>query len=363
LQPAAEPEQELEREMVQADKEKVSQVDAKQTHQDTHSRKFTTTDYRKDVKTKDPVEILGIAMHPDSVKPTFQQLSENTLGLDFVDEGFLQYLMNRYPKGKVWYFDDGLYCCEGDAISSDDSDGIQLLMQAFRGIRQLLFAPLKDPVDIKRLAGCFVWSARVRPMLTNADLPSLDTFAHIVEAEISRIDTTAAVKQKESFMASVSHELRSPLHGILGAVELLLDSGLDNFQESMADTIRACGTTLHETLSSVLSYTKINQFERRRDHPRQNLRGLSPWSLENKDMAKPENSEGMLVCSNVAELCEEVVDVVLSGHRPDLAINLKIVYHDWNFLTEPGAASNYDEHYWKCPEVYIGRRTGDLFAC
>lgn len=92
LQPAAESEQELEREMVQADKEKVSQADAKQTHQDTHSRKFPSTDYRKDVKTKDPAEILGIAIHPDSVKPTFQQLSESTLGLDSVDEGFLQYL-------------------------------------------------------------------------------------------------------------------------------------------------------------------------------------------------------------------------------------------------------------------------------
>lgn len=103
------------------------------------------------------------------------------------------------------------------------------------------------------------------------------------------------------------------------------------------DTIRACGTTLHETLSSVLSYTKINQFERRRDHPQQSFRGLSPWSLKNKDLAQPEDSEGMFVCTNVAELCEEVVDVALSGHRSDLAISLEVGYCNWNFLTEPGA--------------------------
>lgn len=156
LQPAAEPEQELEREMVQADKEKASQADPEQALQNTHSWRFTSTDYRKDAEMDEPAEILGIAMHPDTVKPTFRQLSESTLGLGAVDEGSLQYLMEKYPQGKVWYSDDGPYSCEDDAISSDDSDYTQRLTRSFHGIRQLLFAPLRDPVDIKRLAGCFV---------------------------------------------------------------------------------------------------------------------------------------------------------------------------------------------------------------
>jgi hypothetical protein len=89
LQPAAEPEQELEREMVQANKEEVSQADSERMRETTHSRNFTSADYRKHVKTDNPVEILGIAMRSDTLKPTFQQLSESTLGLDCVDEGFL----------------------------------------------------------------------------------------------------------------------------------------------------------------------------------------------------------------------------------------------------------------------------------
>jgi signal transduction histidine kinase/CheY-like chemotaxis protein len=335
--PAAEPEQELEREMVQADKEQVSHGDSEQPHETTRLREFTSTDYRKHTKTESPAEILGIAMRPDTVKPKFQQISQSSAGLDSVNEGFLQYLMEKHPQSKIWYFDDGQCYCEGETLSSEESNDIDRLRHSFRGVRQLLFAPLRDPVDIKRLAGCFVWSTRVHPRLLGADLPSLDTFLHIVEAEISRNDTIAALKQKESFMASVSHELRSPLHGILGAVDLLIDGGLDNFQESLADTIRACGTTLHETLSSVLSFTKINQFERRRDHPRPNLSGLSPWSLKNKDLVEPEDTDGMLVCTNVAGLCEEVVEVALSGHASDLAITLEVAYCDWNFLTEPGA--------------------------
>ncbi|KAI1623865.1 hypothetical protein EDD37DRAFT_682123 [Exophiala viscosa] len=337
LHPAAEPEQEPEKEMAEANQDKVSAADAEDLQETASSRNFTSAEFRKHVRTHNPSEILGIAMQSETIKPAFQNLSPSTLGLDHVDEGFLQYLMGKFVDGQVWFFSDGPYCCQGHTVASDDTDDTKRLLQAFPGIRQLMFAPLKDPVDIKRLAGCFVWSTRTQPIFANDDLPSLDTFLHTVEAEISRIDTIAALKQKESFMASVSHELRSPLHGILGAVEFLVESGLDNFQESLADTIRACGTILHETLSSVLSFTKINQFERRRDDPRQNMPGMSPWSLENKDLARREDSEGMLVWTNIAELCEEIVEVVVSGDQSDLKISLDIAYRDWNFLTEPGA--------------------------
>jgi hypothetical protein len=131
LQPVAN-QQELECEIVQAYKKEVLQADSEQKHEITLSRKFTSTDYRH-VKTNNPVDILGIAMRPDTVQPTFQQLSDSTLGLDRVDEEFLQYVMEGYPQGKVWYLDDDQYCCEGGTISSDGSDDIQRLTHAFRG--------------------------------------------------------------------------------------------------------------------------------------------------------------------------------------------------------------------------------------
>ena len=96
-------------------------------------------------------------------------------------------------------------------------------------------------------------------------------------SEISRVDAIAAVKQQETFVSSVSHELRTPLHGILGSVEFLVETRLDDFQQGLAESIRSCGSTLHETLSSVLSYAKINQFERRRNKPVQRSIKESPW--------------------------------------------------------------------------------------
>lgn len=104
----------------------------------------------------------------------------------------------------------------------------------------------------------------------------------MVEAEVSRIDNVAATKQQESFVAFVSHELRTPLHGILGAAQFLSDSTVDLFQRSLVETIKSCGSTLHETLTSVLSYGKINQFGRLQEKPRRKEPEGSLWHLDNK---------------------------------------------------------------------------------
>jgi signal transduction histidine kinase len=81
-------------------------------------------------------------------------------------------------------------------------------------------------------------------------------------AECSRIDAMAADRQKGSFVGIVSHGLRSPLHGILASVEFLSDSDLTSFQESIVNTIDACGKTLLDTINHVLDFSKIKSLEK-----------------------------------------------------------------------------------------------------
>ena len=69
-------------------------------------------------------------------------------------------------------------------------------------------------------------------------------FCNSVLAEVSRLATLEADRQKSDFISSISHELRSPLHGILGSAEFLRETSCDAFQSSLIDTIRSCGTTL-----------------------------------------------------------------------------------------------------------------------
>lgn len=43
----------------------------------------------------------------------------------------------------------------------------------------------------------------------------LAAFCDVVMAEVSRLDTQMAEQAKTDFISSISHELRSPLHGML----------------------------------------------------------------------------------------------------------------------------------------------------
>lgn len=82
---------------------------------------------------------------------------------------------------------------------------------------------------------------------TQEDLTYLSSFGNSIITEISRLETVAADRAKGTFISSISHELRSPLHGVLGGIELLQGTQLDSFQEEMTTTIKMAGTTLLDT--------------------------------------------------------------------------------------------------------------------
>ncbi|KAH7072589.1 hypothetical protein FB567DRAFT_612160 [Paraphoma chrysanthemicola] len=317
------------------------------------TRVFTSPEYLRGVYVDRPAEILGIHTRERELKPLTTKISESTLGMVEVNEGHLQRLMDRYPEGNVWYFPEctnAIYPVKDDTPTKIDSqEEVRRLSSSFPGMKQLIFRPLNDPVSLKRLAGCFIWSMQTWPILTDSvDFSALQGFLHLVQAEICRIDTYAAMKQKETFVSSISHELRTPLHGILGAVQLFGDTGLDNFQTMLISTIKSCGSTLHETLSSVLSYAKINQFERRQVQSRQGRPLRSKWALTDKEgmAAGPDRDfEGLYMTVNIAMLCEEIVRMLESGllfsaskddYRTMVILNIR--YEDnWCFYTEPGA--------------------------
>jgi len=75
--------------------------------------------------------------------------------------------------------------------------------------------------------------------------------------EHARLEAERVARAKSAFLASMSHEIRTPLNGILGMVELLLDSELDNSQREAAETVRSSGRGLLQILNDVLDVSKI----------------------------------------------------------------------------------------------------------
>jgi signal transduction histidine kinase/CheY-like chemotaxis protein len=67
----------------------------------------------------------------------------------------------------------------------------------------------------------------------------------------------AANQAKSRLIATVSHEFRTPLNGILGLNELLLESKLTPEQESYAKGVRSSGTALLALVDDMLDFSKI----------------------------------------------------------------------------------------------------------
>ena len=67
----------------------------------------------------------------------------------------------------------------------------------------------------------------------------------------------APVKPKVDFLSMVSHELRSPLMGVLGMAELLSETELTVEQRQYTDTICSAGQALLSIINDVLDFSKI----------------------------------------------------------------------------------------------------------
>ncbi len=79
------------------------------------------------------------------------------------------------------------------------------------------------------------------------------------ERELSRAkaQAEAANEAKSRFLATMSHEMRTPLNGVLGMIGLLLGSSLTDRQRQQALLIRSSGQTLLAVLNDILDLTKI----------------------------------------------------------------------------------------------------------
>lgn len=66
-----------------------------------------------------------------------------------------------------------------------------------------------------------------------------------------------ATQLKEQFLANTSHELRTPMNGILGMATLLLDTKLDDDQREYALAVNQCANDLLTIINDILDVSQI----------------------------------------------------------------------------------------------------------
>lgn len=267
-------------------------------------------------------------------------------GLGTLLESDLGQLLRQFPKGKVIHFD-----AVGERIAStSDSDSsstsldkhgvsqerprrrtsversrpkraMDALRSAFPEARSVAFIPFWDYERSRWFAGCLCWTNNpLRPLIPEIDLIYFKVFGHTIMSELSRLDHAVTAEAKTSFAASVSHELRSPLHGILGTLQFLHGTALDSFQVNMLNSMSACGRTLLDTVDHVLDYSKIN--DTKRSTSTKTITGERTVRL----VAKARKSR-MSACSrkkgaaiDLALITEESIEAIFSGQTFNVTV-------------------------------------------
>src|SRR5712691_3181187 len=62
---------------------------------------------------------------------------------------------------------------------------------------------------------------------------------------------------KGTFLSNLNHEIRTPLSGILGMADLLLETKLDEEQREYVATARMCAESLFHILNATLEYSAL----------------------------------------------------------------------------------------------------------
>ena len=75
--------------------------------------------------------------------------------------------------------------------------------------------------------------------------------------EKANIQVKAANEAKSEFLTNMSHEMRTPLNGILGLTELILETDLQTRQEEYLRDVRSSGQSLLQIVNELLDYSTI----------------------------------------------------------------------------------------------------------
>jgi signal transduction histidine kinase/CheY-like chemotaxis protein len=121
---------------------------------------------------------------------------------------------------------------------SSTGDEIEFLGESFNGMIEALAATQNE-------------------LLQNQEMLEERIRQRTQQLEVAMQKALAASQAKSEFLANISHELRTPMNGILGMMDLVLQSSLSLEQRDHLETAQSCAYSLLAILNDLLDLSKI----------------------------------------------------------------------------------------------------------
>ncbi len=137
---------------------------------------------------------------------------------------------------------------------------------------------------------------------------------HLIEAKVQAEESN---RLKTNFLANISHELRTPMVGIMGFTEMLAEETTDKATKAILDIIYSSSERLMDTMDSILNLSRIESARYEFETQTINLYPILQSVFENyKDTAERRGLEMKLYSNNTelyARLDEKFTHQILSN--------------------------------------------------
>lgn len=161
-------------------------------------------------------------------------------------------MMNESARKELMYTDNDIGTSVSRLFQNEDMSEI-----TYNGIIRQMMIYRSNQTCFRAQVKAIKTDSQISPyvlMIRNIS----DQYALEKAAEIARKETEATAKVKTEFVANVTHELRTPVNGILGNTNILLENEADPKKIGLLNTIsKSCGA-MNELINGILDFSKLD---------------------------------------------------------------------------------------------------------